>query len=151
MKTVDALGIAKEKVLSSNLKVRSFAGNLTKTLGVLILKVKIGPAELFHIFFVTDCTAPYNIILGRDWIHRAYCIHSTLHQEMLMWDPATDKAELVKADDRPYSVASCILDAEYYSGDMRHLGVAGIDTKGRPIGVTSIDMMGSSTGQDRHK
>ncbi|XP_050374687.1 uncharacterized protein LOC126792269 [Argentina anserina] len=85
VKTVESLGIAKEKVLSSNLKVRSFA-------------------------------------------------------EMLMWDPATDKAELVKADDRPYSVASCILDAEYYYGDMRPLGVAGIDTKGRPVGVTSTEL-----------
>ncbi|XP_050387270.1 uncharacterized protein LOC126803516 [Argentina anserina] len=79
VKTVEALGIAKEKVLSSNLKVRSFDGNLTKTLGVLILKIKIGPSELFQTFFVTDCTAPYSIILRRDWIHRAYCIPSTLH------------------------------------------------------------------------
>ncbi|XP_050374551.1 uncharacterized protein LOC126792105 [Argentina anserina] len=106
VKTVEALGIAKKKVLSSNLKVRSFFGNLTKTLGVLILKVKIGPSELFQTFFVTDCIAPYSIILGRDWIHIAYCVPSTLHQEMLMWNPATDKAELVKADDRPYSVTS---------------------------------------------
>ena len=57
-----------------------------------------------------------------------------------MWDPATDRPVLVKADEHPFSIAACQLDAGYYNRDVRPLQVKAVDQKGNPLGVTSTDL-----------
>ena len=140
VRTMTVLGIKKSAIQKTTLSVKNFAGTTTQTLGLLFLKVKLGPADAVHAFFVVECTAPYSGILGRDWIHRSYCVPSSMHQELLLWNPITDEAELFKADPRPFSVSANSIDASYYNGDMRPLAVQGIDAKGRPFGVTASDL-----------
>jgi hypothetical protein len=140
VRTMTILGIKKSAIQQTTLSVKNFAGTTTQTLGLLFLKVKLGPADAVHAFFVIECTAPYSGILGRDWIHRSYCIPSSMHQELLLWNPVTDEADLFKADPRPFSVSANSIDASYYNGDMRPLAVQDIDTKGRPFGVTAFDL-----------
>jgi hypothetical protein len=140
VRTMTVLGIKKAAIQQTTLSVKNFAGTTTKTLGLLFLKVKLGPADAVHAFFVVECTTPYSGILGRDWIHRSYCVPSSMHQELLLWNPITDEAELFKADPRPFSVSASSIDASYYNGDMRPLAVQGIDSKGRPFGVTASDL-----------
>ncbi|KAL6184540.1 hypothetical protein ACLB2K_045941 [Fragaria x ananassa] len=106
LRTMTLLGIQKTSIMNTTMKVKDFAGSTTKTLGIIFLKVQLGPAEAVHSFFVVECTGPYNVILGRDWIHQNSCIPSSLHQELLMWNPVTDEAELIKADPRPFSVSA---------------------------------------------
>nr|XP_011470555.1 PREDICTED: uncharacterized protein LOC105353254 [Fragaria vesca subsp. vesca] len=106
LRTMTLLGIQKTSIMNTTMKVKDFAGSTTKTLGIIFLKVQLGPAEAVHSFFVVECTGPYNVILGRDWIHQSSCIPSSLHQELLMWNPVTDEAELIKADPRPFSVSA---------------------------------------------
>ncbi|XP_024190475.1 uncharacterized protein LOC112194472 [Rosa chinensis] len=101
-RTMHLLGIKREKIQSTSLALKNFAGTVTKTLGLLFLRIKVGPAEGVYAFFVTDCYAAYSAILGRDWIHRSYYVPSTLHQELVMWNRGTDTAEVVKADPRPF-------------------------------------------------
>jgi hypothetical protein len=137
VRTMTVLGIKKTAIQQTTLSVKNFAGTTTKTLGLLFLKVTLGPADAVHAFFVVECTAPYSGILGRDWIHRSYCVPSSMHQELLIWNPVTEEAELFKADPRPFSVSANSIDASYYNGDMRPLAVQGIDAKGRPFGVTA--------------
>ena len=120
--------------------VKNFASTTTKTLGLLFLKVTLGPADAVHAFFVVECVAPYSGILGRDWIHRSYCVPSLLHQELLLWNPVTEEAELFKADPRPFSVSANSIEASDYNIDIRPLAVQGIDAKGRPFGVTASDL-----------
>ncbi|XP_024196156.1 uncharacterized protein LOC112199358 [Rosa chinensis] len=99
-RTMHLLGIKKEKIQSTFLTLKNFAGTITKTLGLIFLQVKVGLAEGVYAFFVTDCYAAYSVILGRDWIHRSYCVPSILHQELIIWDRVADKEEIVKADPR---------------------------------------------------
>ncbi|XP_024156411.1 uncharacterized protein LOC112164453 [Rosa chinensis] len=113
-RTMHLLGIKREKIQSTSLTLKNFAGTVTKTLGLLFLRIKVGPAEGVYAFFVTDCYAAYSAILGRDWIHRSYCVPSTLHQELVMWNRKTDKAEVIKADPRPFPVSANYVDARYY-------------------------------------
>ena len=137
---VEHLKIQKERILISKTKVKGFSGNVTPTTGIVMLQVKLGPSDSIQALFVTKVSAPYSIILGRDWIHRTWSVPSSLHQEIIMWDQAADAPVLVKADEHPFSIAACQLDADYYNRDLRPLQVKGIDQKGHPIGVTSTDL-----------
>lgn len=118
VRTMTVLGIKKSAIQQTTLSVKNFASTTTKTLGLLFLKVTLGPADAVHAFFVVECTAPYSGILGRDWIHRSYYVPSSMHQELLLWNPVTDEAELFKADPRPFSVSANSINASYYNGDM---------------------------------
>jgi hypothetical protein len=149
VRTMTVLDIKKSAIQQTSLSVKNFAGTTTKTLGLLFLKVTLGPADAVHAFFVVECTAPYSGILGRDWIHRSYCVPSSMHQELLLWNPVSDEAELFKADPRPFSVSANSIDASYYNGDMRPLAVQGIDAKGRPFGVTASDLAQWGMAQTR--
>ena len=51
-------------------------------------------------FFVVETTAAYNALLGRDWIHPNFCIPSTLHQFLILWNG--EDAEVVSADHKPF-------------------------------------------------
>ncbi|XP_062013814.1 uncharacterized protein LOC133730196 [Rosa rugosa] len=113
-RTMHLLGIKREKIKSTSLALKNFAGTVTKTLGLLFLRIKVGPAEGVYAFFVTDHYAAYSAILGRDWIHRSYCVPSELHQELVVWNRETDTAEVIKADPRPFPVFTNYVDARYY-------------------------------------
>ena len=76
---IEHLKIQKERILVSKAKVKGFAGNVTPTTGIVMLKVKLGPSDSIQALFVTEVSAPYSIILGRDWIHRTWSVPSSLH------------------------------------------------------------------------
>ncbi|KAL6129037.1 hypothetical protein ACLB2K_072390 [Fragaria x ananassa] len=86
VRTMTMLGIKKSSMIETTMTVKNFAGGVTKTLGILMVRLKVGPSNIIQGFFVTDYTAPYSCILGRDWIHRAASVPSLMHQELLMWD-----------------------------------------------------------------
>lgn len=111
VRTMTILDIKRTAIQQTALTVKNFAGTITKTLGLLFLKVKLGPADVVHTFFVVDCTAPYSGILERDWIHISYCARSSMHHELLIWNPVIDEAELLKADPRPFSVSANSINA----------------------------------------
>ncbi|KAL6133294.1 hypothetical protein ACLB2K_065531 [Fragaria x ananassa] len=113
VRTMTMLGIKKSAVIETAMIVKNFVGGVTKTLGIVMVRLKVGPSNIIQGFFVTDSTAPYSCILGRDWIHRAACVPSLMHQELLMWDHATRHAELVKADPKPFSVSLNEIGANY--------------------------------------
>ena len=57
-----------------------------------------------------------------------------------MWNRKTDKAEVIKADPRPFPVSANYVDASYYLEPITPLQVGGIDDKGRPTGVTASEL-----------
>ncbi|KAL6214013.1 hypothetical protein ACLB2K_013451 [Fragaria x ananassa] len=126
--TMTMLGIKKSSVIETAMIVKNFAGGVTKTLGILMVRLKVGPSNIIQGFFVTDCTTPYSYILGRDWINKAACVPSSMHQELLMPNP------------KPFSVSANEIGADYYNSDLRLLTVVGINQSGKSIGVTSTDL-----------
>lgn len=140
VRTMTVLGIKRSTIQQTTLLVKNSTGTITKTLGLLFLWVKLGPSDAVHAFFVVDCTSPYSGIFGRDWIHRSYCVPSSMHQELLLWNHVIDEAELIKADPWPFSVSANLIDASYYNGDICPLVVQGVDNKGCPFGVTTSNL-----------
>lgn len=48
--------------------------------GIIILPIKIGPASLDIAFQVLNLELPYNLLLGKPWIHSMKVVPSTYHQ-----------------------------------------------------------------------
>jgi hypothetical protein len=139
-KSLHLLKIDKERIQPTSLTVKNFAGSITKTHGLLFIQVVVGSKDMILAFFVVDCISQYNALLGRDWIHRSLCVPSSLHQQLIIWNEDLDRAEVISADPRPYSVSANAADANYYFSDIAPLGVNGIDQNGRPTGVTAYEL-----------
>lgn len=80
VRTMIVLGIKKSTIQQTTLSVKNFVGITTKTLGLLFLRVKIGPVDAGQVFFVVEYTAPHSGILGTYWIHKSYCVPSSIHR-----------------------------------------------------------------------
>ena len=138
--TMGLLGIPRSMIQTTSLTVKNFFGQVSRTLGLLFLRVKVGPASRVYTFFMAECSSSYSMILGRDWIHRSFCMPSSMHQELIVWDTETCEAVLIKADPRPFSVSADFNNARYYNTDLGPLDVQGIDSKGHPYGVTTSNL-----------
>ncbi|KAM1325678.1 hypothetical protein PS1_047190 [Malus domestica] len=71
---------SKENLIPTDLKVSSFSGAITKTHGILPLKVGLRSKQIMLAFFVVDSSSTYGALLGRDWIHESLSVPSTLQQ-----------------------------------------------------------------------
>ena len=57
-----------------------FNGVTTTSLGDIVLSVQAGPITLNVQFSVVQDLSPFNVILGRTWLHYMKAIPSTYHQ-----------------------------------------------------------------------
>lgn len=69
IKMVWTLGKSKEDLLSLDVTVAEFIGDMTKALGVLPIEIIVGTKTSTTTFFVVDSIASYRALLCRDWIH----------------------------------------------------------------------------------
>ena len=90
----------------------SFTGEATRPLGCLVAEIEIGPSKLSTVFFVIDAEPSYNVLLGRDWIHTAKCVPSTLHQKIAFWED--DKIVTVDAAKNPFLSLDGVEEAMFY-------------------------------------
>jgi len=91
------LGKGPEDLLETDMMLRDFGGNTSKTQGAINVELTIGSKTLPTTFFVIDGKGSYSLLLGRDWIHASCCIPSTMHQCWIQWHG--DDVELVHADE----------------------------------------------------
>ncbi|GFY88776.1 hypothetical protein Acr_06g0007160 [Actinidia rufa] len=61
-------------------------------LGTVSLKTRAGSQELITEFVVVDIPSPYNVIVGRDWLHKMKGVASTLHQAIKFLTPRGEEA-----------------------------------------------------------
>ena len=70
-------------VLKSNeIVVRAFDGSKRMVHGEVDLPIKVGSQVFNSTFYVMDICLAYSCLLGRQWIHGAGAVTSTLHQKM---------------------------------------------------------------------
>ena len=78
--TLARMGISEDEIEREQTQLTGFNGSTTPSLGIIKLQVKTNGINKIVEFHVLDCLSPYNIILGRPWIHRMRAVPSTFHQ-----------------------------------------------------------------------
>jgi hypothetical protein len=82
MTTLEKLDIDSTRVRATSMVVRAFDGTRREVLGEIDLPIEVGP-QVYNINFqVLRIDSPYNLLLGRPWLHTAGVLPSSLHQKM---------------------------------------------------------------------
>ena len=74
------LGKGPEDLIETDMMLKDFGGNASKTRGAINVELTIESKTLLTTFFVIDGKGSYSLLLGRDWIHANCFIPSTMHQ-----------------------------------------------------------------------
>ena len=77
--TFRKLGKGPRDLMETDMMLKDFGGNTSKTQGAINVKLTIGSKTLLTTFFVIDGKGSYSLLLGRDWIHVNCCVPSTMH------------------------------------------------------------------------
>ncbi|GKV13619.1 hypothetical protein SLEP1_g24610 [Rubroshorea leprosula] len=80
--------------------------------------------------------------ISRVLIHSSWCVPSSLHQKLIFWNGG--KAEVVSADDKPFSANTHLVEARYYEEDIGTIQFFGMDRHGKPIGITACSRLSLS-------
>ena len=79
LRLLNALGKSEEDLISTDINISPFTGEITGVYGVLPIEITIGSRRSLTAFFVVELSASYNALLGRDWIHANWYVPSSLH------------------------------------------------------------------------
>ena len=132
--TFRKLGKGPEDLMETDMMLKDFGGNTSKTRGTINVELTIGSKTLLTTFFVIDGKGSYSLLLGRDWVHVNCCIPSTMHQCLIQWHG--DDVELVRADES-VSIATAnpvfweLGDFECFSGKLSEGGFIKISNEGQ--------------------
>ncbi|CAI9094878.1 OLC1v1030702C1 [Oldenlandia corymbosa var. corymbosa] len=115
-RALQRLGKQLKDLVPTEVLVSRFTGDVTTAKGILPLQVEVGSQVVGSVFFVVDTKASYNALVGRDWIHSARCIPSSLHQAIIIW--GTDGPEIIAADASPFAAQANAVEAYYYDSEV---------------------------------
>ena len=77
--TFHKLGKGPGDLMETDMMLKDFGGNASKTWGAINVRLTIRSKTLLTTFFVIDGKGSYSLLFGRDWIHANCCIPSTMH------------------------------------------------------------------------
>ena len=83
--TFRKLGKGPGDLLETDMMLRDFEGNTSKTQGEINIELTIGSKTLLTTFFIIDGKGSYSLLLSHDWIHVNCCVPSTMHQCLIQW------------------------------------------------------------------
>ncbi|CAL8988464.1 unnamed protein product, partial [Prunus brigantina] len=127
------LAKTREDLIPSDVVMSSFVDDKSKTIGVLPLKITVADQTRISAFYVVESSVDYNILLGRDWIHQAGCIPSSLFQLLFFWDG--QRVSIHPDDERPFETNA--VQARIYDDDVGWVVLTGNDASGRPTRTTA--------------
>ncbi|XP_058185718.1 uncharacterized protein LOC131302942 [Rhododendron vialii] len=78
--TFQSLGLSPAQLRTASTPLVSFTGAPVWPLGLITLPVRAGSQVLEIEFVVVASPSPYNVILGRTWLHEMKAVASTFHQ-----------------------------------------------------------------------
>jgi hypothetical protein len=90
------IGKFDEDLTQTDMMLVDFAGNVSPAHEAICVELTIDSKTLPIAFFVIKGRGPYNLLLGRDWIHANCCIPSTMHQCIIQW--IGDSVEVVQGE-----------------------------------------------------
>jgi hypothetical protein len=78
--TFRKLGKGPEDLIKTDMMLKNFGENASKTKGAINVELIIRSETLLTTFFVIEGKGSYNLLLGPNWIHANCCVPSTMHQ-----------------------------------------------------------------------
>ena len=85
LRMLKTLGRGIGDLIETKMSVLAFTGEISKTLGILLIDISVGSKASLSVFFVIYFITNYNALLRRDWIHANWCVSSSLHHFLLFW------------------------------------------------------------------
>ena len=82
--TFHKLGKEPGDSIETDMMLKDFRGNVSKTRGAMNVELTIESKTLLTTFFIIDGKGSYSLLLGHDWIHTNCHVPSTMHQ-FLSW------------------------------------------------------------------
>ena len=73
----DKLGLKHSDLRLTSIPLFGFSGQAVQPMGVITVRVSVGPVQLDMEFLVVDVPSPYNAIMGWIWIHCMKVVPST--------------------------------------------------------------------------
>ncbi|XP_026435107.1 uncharacterized protein LOC113332814 [Papaver somniferum] len=83
-----SMNLTERQVEAYDNPIIGFSGETMTAIGRINLPTMVGGRTVMQYFSLLDCRAPYNAILGRDWIHAMEAVTSTVHQCLKFITPA---------------------------------------------------------------
>ena len=73
--TFRKLGKGRGDLIETDMILKDFGGNASKSRGAMNVELTIGSKTLLTTFFIIDGKGSYNLFLGHDWIHVTVVCH----------------------------------------------------------------------------
>ena len=95
MSTIECLNMDTSLIYPTTMIIRAFDGTLREVPSEIELAIGIGPMFFMVNFQVIKVDSPYNMLLGRPWLHTVGAVASTLHRRLKF--PSEDKLITIMA------------------------------------------------------
>ena len=125
MSTLECLNVDTSLTHPTTMIIRAFDGTLWEVQGKIELAIKVGPMFFTVNFQVIKVDSPYNMLLGRPWLHVAGAVASTLHrrlkfasEDLMVIIMAEEPLTFFKETSVPYIGANAFLEATFHSFEL---------------------------------
>ncbi|KAI4330379.1 hypothetical protein MLD38_028671 [Melastoma candidum] len=85
LSTFNLFGLSRDELQATYVTISGFNGLMSKNISAIPNRLKVRRLAMSTAFFVIDVATTFNALLGRDWLHKAAAIPSTLHRELMFW------------------------------------------------------------------
>ncbi|KAL2962764.1 hypothetical protein AAZX31_17G163700 [Glycine max] len=117
-----------EDLIPHNIVVADFCGKPLDSKGAICLDVFVGSKRRPTEFLVISSLANFNMLLGKEWIHKVVAIKSPVHQKLFFWNE-DGILEMVEADQSSYGIYVAFAYEKAYSSFMARLSTYIADNK----------------------
>ena len=125
MSTLEHLNVYTSLIHPTTMIIRAFDGTLREVQGEIKLAIGVGPMSFMVNFQVIKVDSPYNMLLGRPWLHATGGVASTLHQrlkfpskDLMITIMAEEPLTFIKEAYVPYIGANAFLEATFHSFEL---------------------------------
>jgi len=96
-------------LIPHNIVVSNFYRKPLDFEGVICLDISMGSRRRPTMFLVLSMQANFNMLLGREWIHKVGAVPSTVHNFFFFWNE-DGKLEMVEVDQSSYEIYVAFVD-----------------------------------------
>ena len=125
MSTIERLNVDTSLIRPTTMIIRAFDGTLREVKGEIELAIRIGPKSFMVNFQIIKVDFPYNMLLGRPWLHTVDAVASTLHwrlkfpsKDLLITIMAKEPLTIFKETSGPYIGANAFPEATFHSFEL---------------------------------